>query len=172
MAKIGMKQSNVLLTGFKSTRFDESSSKIFLEQITGYDKYLFTNDFECITKETPFLHLNNYDYILMFGQKPIIKRLSLELDATKNDIIINTNYQLDYLLNALSKCHISYKISHRPGSSYCNYAYYNVLEYIKNNNLKAKVIFIHIPYIKNFVEMDKCIKFFSNGGLYAGDCRS
>ena len=29
MAKIGMKQSSVLLTGFKSTRFDESSSKVF-----------------------------------------------------------------------------------------------------------------------------------------------
>lgn len=171
MVKTGMKQNNILLTGFKQTRFDKSSSKVFLEQIRPHDKHLFSNNYDQINKEVKLLQLENYDYVYMFGQKPIIKRLTIEIDA-KKDNTLSTNYPIDYLIKALTSNNISYRLSHNPGNSYCNHAYYKVLEFIKENNLKTKVIFIHIPYIKNFVEVDKCINYFSSGGVYARDSRS
>ena len=166
-----MKQNKILLTGFKATRFDKSASKVFLEQINNYDKYLFSNNYDNINREIKLLQLEKYDYVFMFGQKPVIKRLTIEIDA-KKDNILNTNFQVEAFIEELINNNISYRLSHNPGNSYCNHAYYKVLEFIKANNLKTKVIFIHIPYIKNFVEMNKCISYFSSGGIYARDSRS
>ena len=43
-------------------------------------------------------------------------------------------------------------ISYHAGTFICNEIYYRALEYINNNKLNIKCIFVHIPYIKEQVE--------------------
>ena len=47
---------------------------------------------------------------------------------------------------------INAMISYTAGTYVCNHLMYSTLNYIKNNNLKTKVGFIHVPYIKEQVE--------------------
>lgn len=161
MGKIGMKQNRILFTGFKKAHENNiSSSAILLEKISDeYGKFLFTNDYTTIIDEIDKLFLEEkYDYVIMFGQKPIIKRLAIETKCKKKKEIVETNFPIKKLLNILDENDIAYKISENPGTSYCNFAYYNVLKCLDARGHKTKVIFIHIPYKDNFVEYEKFVK--------------
>lgn len=153
-----MKPSKVLLTGFKAKGKDFSTSKILLERINDtYDKYLFSNDLTLIKEEMPLLFNKNYDYIIMFGWKPVVKDMHVEIESHSKLDTLFTNFPLNKLLTVLKANNVRYKISENPGNSYCNFAYYNVLNHIYKNKLSTKVIFIHIPHLSNFKDMDKII---------------
>jgi len=155
-----MKQNNILLTGFKkASENDISTSKILLDQVTNnYDKFLFTNDFNTIEKEAKELLNNKYDYIIMLGQKPKIKDIVIEISAHNKEDYLYTNFPLDYILKPLKDNKINYNLRETIGDYYCNYAYYQVLKQVKEQNMNTKVIFIHIPYLNNFKEINKVIK--------------
>ena len=158
MELIGMKQNKILLTGFKKAfEGDTNSSKDLLDQISShYDKFLFTNDYSTIIEEIDKLFsTKQYDYVIMFGQKPLIKRLSIELIGKQKTKTVETTFPLKKLTDILEKNHIDYKLSQHPGTSYCNFAYYHVLKHLEE--IKTKVVFIHIPYTKNFKQMKKVI---------------
>ena len=57
---------------------------------------------------------------------------------------LKTNYNYNKLVSRLEN---NYKIiiSNNAGNYLCNNIYYYGLKYIKDNNLKTKMIFIHIP---------------------------
>lgn len=161
-----MKQSKILLTGYKNTRYDQSTSKILLDKIEDkYDKYLFSNDFDKIKREIESLHIENYDYIIMFGQKPIIKKPTMELSARIDSSVISTNFDMDALFKVLKGKGLPYRISRGAGTSYCNFTYFNMLSFINENQLKTKALFIHIPYLKNFIDMDNYTDLINNGGV-------
>ncbi len=155
MVVIGMKQNRVLFTGFKN-----SSAAILLNKIsTSYEKFLFTNDYTTIIYEIDELFdKEKYDYVIMFGPKPLIKSLAIEKICKHKKNYLETNFPIEKLTNILSENNIAYKISENPGTSYCNFAYYNVLKCLEVRGFKTKVIFVHVPYIDNFVELEKVVK--------------
>lgn len=154
-----MKQNKVLLTGYKGEINDLSTTEVLLNKINNkFDKFLFTNNFDAIKEEiNEILKKNDYHYIIMFGWKPMTNRLNVELECFYNNEYLYTNFPFDKILNPLKENNIDYKVGETPGTSYCNFAYYHVLKYIKNHNLKTKAIFIHIPHLDNFVQFDKVV---------------
>lgn len=158
-------QSKVLLTGYKNgSRYDRSTSKMLIEKIINYDTFLFSNDFNKIIEEVKSVASKNYDYILMFGHKPIIKKLLVEVECSIGNDYKFTNFPLKIILNLFKSNNIDYKLSETPGNSYCNFAYYQMLKYIEENELGTKVIFIHIPYKDNFIQFDEVVNVL-NGGV-------
>lgn len=111
----------ILVTGFKG---EENSSRVFLEQLSKeyIEPFLFSNDYTLIYDEIDGLFPDKkYDYVFMFGQKPVLGQLSLEL-----------------------KCRCK-----------------NALKCLEARELDTKVIFIHIPYLEKFEEMEKVVSFFN-----------
>lgn len=144
----------ILLTGYKART---SVVQTFLSKVTGeYDTYFFTSNFVSIQKETASLfQKNHYDYVILFGRKPRIKRPFIELEANGANETLSTNFPLEELFSFFNKKGITYKTSTNPGISYCNCAYYYVLKYVYENHLNTKVVFIHIPFAKNFCDIHK-----------------
>ena len=88
--------------------------------------------------------------IICFGQKPQIKnKICLELIAKNNGSTIATNFDIESFKEKLEQQNVSYSESQNPGTSYCNLIYWNGLNYIEDNNLSCKFLFIHIPFEKN-----------------------
>ena len=153
-----MKQNKVLLTGYHSDSNDLSTTEVMLNKINNhYEKFMFASNFDCIKEQVKEILKKEYDYILMFGWKPVVKKLSIEIECHLNNDYLFTNFPLEKILLPLKRNNIDYKISENPGNSYCNFAYYQTLKYIKENKLNTKAIFIHIPHLNNFIELDKVI---------------
>ena len=159
MVKIGMKQNNILLTAFQG---EENISKILVDQISNaYDKFIFSNDYTRISNEIcNVLSKKTYDFIICFGQKPIIKRLSIETLAKQKNECMETNFPIKELCGRLDEKNISYKLIKNPGTSYCNFLYYNLLKYVEDNQYPTKIVFIHVPYLANFLELKKVAHLF------------
>jgi pyrrolidone-carboxylate peptidase len=97
--------------------------------------------------------------IICFGQKPQIKnKICLELVAKKQDKIISTNFDINSFKKQLELNNIIYMESQNPGTSYCNLVYWNCLNYIKEKNLKCKILFIHVPFLKNIQNLPELQK--------------
>jgi len=126
-----------------------------------FDKFLFSNDFNIINEEVKQLLEKKYDFIIMLGWKPLIKKVSVEIEAKYNDEIVYTNFSLEYILKRLKENNIDYTISENMGNSFCNYAYYNILKCIKMKKLVMQVIFIHIPHLNNFVQINQFVNMFN-----------
>lgn len=159
-----MKQNKILLTGYKKAKSDTfSSTEALLEKINDkYDKFLFNNDFEMIDKEAKEILKRNYDYVIMFGWKANITKLSIEIVAINNDEYLYTNFLLEKILRPLRVNNIKYTIKEAPGNSFCNHAYYQVLNNIKQEGLKTKVIFIHIPWFSKFKQVEEFVNMVNN----------
>lgn len=90
------------------------------------------------------------DIVICFGQKPQIKnKICLELVARNHGEIIKTNFDIEPLKHLLETNNIVFTESHSPGTSYCNLIYWNSLNYIKDQKLNCRFLFIHIPFEKN-----------------------
>lgn len=136
---------NALLTGFRGT-----SSELLVKNadceilILPNDKII---DSQILLKEIIY---RRYDYILSFGQKPSIKdKVYIENTARNGNSTIGTNFEYGGLKAAFESENIPVRISNNAGTSFCNTLYWNGLSYIKSQNLDSRMIFIHIPYIKN-----------------------
>ena len=100
--------------------------------------------------EIAIAEIEKSSIIICFGQKPQIKnKICLELVAKNHDEIINTNFAIEPLKQQLKANNIAYTESQNPGTSYCNLVYWNSLNYIKDQKLNCKFLFIHIPFEKN-----------------------
>jgi len=147
---------NILCTGFKGKL---NSSNILLYNI------IKSNKIDCLYIENDFnkseiqliekIKSNKYDFVFSFGQKPIIKSIYIEKIGTNGLEKMETNYNYIELISFLEK-YYKIKISENAGKYLCNNIYYKGLNYIYNNNLKTKMVFIHIPKINNID-----IKYFS-----------
>lgn len=63
----------ILLTGFKGYN---NSTQNLLSRMNNSTFY-FSNNFNKIKKEINDIQINQYDYIICFGQKPLIKKYTL-----------------------------------------------------------------------------------------------
>lgn len=151
--------NRILFTCFKGS---DNSSKILIDKIKNNPniiKLYLDNDFDkCKYQLYSYLDQNNFDYIISFGRKPIIKQLYIETNAKHDNITLKTNFDYnDFLLN-LSNLKIKYKLSNNAGNYLCNHIYFSGLDYIKKNSRNEEMIFIHTPDIKNFSEIDQLVK--------------
>lgn len=160
-----MKQSKILYTGFKKAHEKGiSASEILLNETANKNTFLFTNDFDCIKEEVDELLKEEWDKIVMFGQKPAIKALRVERCAHLEERTWHSNWNLMVIANVLKDNSIDFKFSDKPGNSYCNYAYCQMLKGIHKKRC-GKVVFIHVPYMKNFEQFDEVVNLINEGKL-------
>ena len=54
----------------------------------------------------------------------------------------------------LKSADIPYCVSNNAGNYLCNHVYYSGLDYIKQHKLHTKILFIHVPSINDFINID------------------
>lgn len=146
-----MIESKVLLTVFRG-----SSAEQLIERSNGFDTLILPNNkVKDSEKLINAIANEKYDYIFSFGQRPNIKnKVHIETTARNGKTAIETNFDCKRLQSVFESNGLSSKISHNTGTSYCNCLYYNNLDFIQQYNLKTKMVFIHIPFLKNINNMD------------------
>ncbi|MDD4795969.1 MAG: DUF5677 domain-containing protein [Bacilli bacterium] len=155
-------KSSVLTTSFKGKN---NSSSLLLHKIrnNNMDKLYLTNSFITSRKELKKeIDGNNYKYIVALGQKSDTNKIVIELFANKDQEKLKTAFPYIKLTEYLKEQNIEYKLSESAGAYLCNNIYFEGLKYIKENNLKIKMIFIHIPSISDSYNFDKLAKILSD----------
>jgi pyrrolidone-carboxylate peptidase len=141
--------SKLLCTGFIGNK---NSSNVLLNNLSknkNIDCLYVDNDFEISENQLKNkLKGNEYDIVFAFGQKPIIKSIYIEKIGSNGFEKLETNF--NYMgLKLFLENYYRVKISENAGKYLCNNIYHKGLRYIFENKLKAKMVFIHIPYINN-----------------------
>lgn len=141
---------DILLTAFKGT----SSELLF--QDSRYSALLLPSnkktDVEILLSA---LQKHEYDYIISFGQRPLLKdKVCIETTAQNADQQIVTTADCGYLRELFETNGVPAKLSYNAGTSFCNHLYWHGLSYIAEQNLKTKMIFIHVPFTKNIKDLD------------------
>ena len=141
----------LLLTAFEGCN---NSSKILVKNIAeqvACDNLFFLNDREkSVLQFDKQLAFSPYDYIISFGQKPVIKdKLYIETVGKFQSDQIITNYNYTQLQTFLESRNYMFKLSTNAGTSYCNHIYYHGLSTIAKENLTTTMIFLHIPFCHN-----------------------
>ena len=156
---------NVLYTAFKGKN---NSSKLLLDNIVSNDKLYLTNSFKTSVAELQKkLKENYYDLIISFGQAPLeTDVIKLEMAAIDKEKYF-TNFDYSELYDKLSK-EYNVIISNDAGKYLCNNIYYYGLKYIKENDLRTKMIFIHIPKNDKINNIEKLSKIFYIEGIDLG----
>jgi pyrrolidone-carboxylate peptidase len=145
-------KKETLFCGFKG---NDNTSKLLLDSLKTNNKLYLENNFNISVKQLlNKIGQSNYDCIIMFGQKPVLKSICLETLAKCQNVLFST-YNIAEL-----KCHfdnLGYKVktSENPGNYLCNNVYYQCLKYVDDNNLKTKVIFIRIPTVNNIFNIQR-----------------
>ena len=148
---------NTLFTAFRG---ETNSSKLLLDNITHTNKILLTNSFDKSSKQLiDAIDKTNPSQIISFGQKPKSNCLCIETVARK-DIAIKTDFNIKEITEIFENNNVGYVFSENAGSYLCNHVYYEGLNYIKRNKLQTKMVFIHLPSIKQFSKIDVVSKCF------------
>lgn len=142
----------ILYTAFNGKN---NSSKILLDNINSDNKLYLRNSFKTSVEQLiKKIKNNDFDLIISLGQAPLKKdTIKLEIIG-KNKIEYKTKYDYTFLKKKLDK-EFETVISSNAGNYLCNNIYFHGLKYISENDLKAKMIFIHIPLINNISNIKK-----------------
>lgn len=138
----------ILVSGFKG---DNNSSKILLDNLpNNISKLYLENNREKSVNQLLKIAVA-YDIILLFGQKPILKnRISVERKAVLNGDTVLSQFNFKEIKDFFTGKY-PLKFSDHAGTSYCNYLYYYGLKEFSDS--KNKIVFIHIPMLKNVDDM-------------------
>lgn len=134
----------ILVAGFKG---NNNSSKILLDNLpNSINKLYLENDKEKSVNQ--LLNIaTDYDIILAFGQKPVLKnKISVERKSTLCGNVILSDFDFESIENFFADKY-PLKFSDNAGTSYCNHLYYHALK--KFSKSQIKIVFIHIPMLKN-----------------------
>ena len=133
------------------TAFSDTSSEMLVRSISEYDQLILENDKAISVKQLEqALQKGNYRYVFSFGQRSVIKdKVHIEHQAFIDNETLETFFDINKLKKAFEDCRITVKLSHNAGTSYCNNIYYNGMKMIAKKHMNTKMVFIHIPYMKN-----------------------
>lgn len=147
-----------LIAGFDG---DTNSAKILLDNIkdaNSIDILYLKNSFEISQKQIEDKMLQNYDYILIFGQKSKTKNIYLENNAILGNTELITDYYYGVLKSFLEKADYKVFSSSNAGNYLCNNVFFRALDFKQKNKLNTKIAFIHIPTINNIEDITKISK--------------
>lgn len=152
---------NILYTAFNGK---DNSSKILLDniKISDENKLYLRNSFITSVKQLQNkIKLDNYDLIISFGQAPLEQdNIRIEVAGKDQTEIYESDFHYSELKEYLEKNNYKTDVSRDAGNYYCNNIFFNGLKYIKENNLKCKMIFIHIPFIDKIGNIEDLSKLF------------
>ena len=152
---------NILYTAFNGK---DNSSKILLDniKISDENKLYLKNSFITSVKQLQNkIKLDNYDLIISFGQAPLEQdNIRIEVVGKDQTEIYESDFHYSELKENLEKNNYKTDVSRDAGNYYCNNIFFNGLKYIKENNLKCKMIFIHIPFIDKIGNIKELSKLF------------
>ncbi len=146
-----MQNKSILLTAFRG-----SSAEMLIKDVKDYKTIFLPNDkVKDSQKLIEIISNEKFDYVISFGQRPNIKnKVHIETIARDGDFYIDTNFECDRLKQLFEQNGIISKISHNAGTSFCNRLYLNGLKHISQNELDTKMVFVHIPFMKNIADFD------------------
>lgn len=124
------------------------------------------------------LSRNNYEYLVMLGETSVrnnfisLERVALNLKDTisqDNDgesadevlicpdgpIAVMCPVPLKKVYKNLKEEGYKVKISNSAGTFVCNCLYYNVLRFIKEQNLATQAVFVHVPHEIDFIDKEE-----------------
>lgn len=140
---------NILLTAFRGT-----SSELLIQGSKYNTLLLPSNKKKDVEMLFSTLQKHEYDYIISFGQRPILKdKVCIETTAQDAGQKLETAANCEYLRALFEKNGVPAKLSHNAGTSFCNNLYCHGLSYLAEQNLKTKMIFIHVPFTKNIKDI-------------------
>ncbi len=153
----------ILYTAFNGKN---NSSKVLLDYVDSNNKLYLTNSFKTSVCELyKILESTPYDLIISFGQAPLDNdTIKIETRA-KGLRVYETTYDYSEFEKKIRK-YYNVLISNDAGNYLCNNIYYYGLKFIKEHNLKTKMIFIHIPKLKNVSNMEELSKKFRSEWFY------
>lgn len=150
---------NILYAAFNGCN---NTAKVLLDKIDvkPENKLYLKNSFNTSVLDLKRKIINNdYDLIICFGQWKIVKKDTLRIETKGNSDeeqkSILTNFDYKSFSTYLEKHQVKYAISSNAGDYLCNYIYYQGLKIINDNNLKSKMLFIHLPKINNINCLDE-----------------
>ena len=144
---------NILYIGFKGAH---NSSYQLVQSISSSNKLLLTNSFNGIKKDLGNIGLESYDFIVMFGiNKNLKNKIIIEVNSKYNNETLMTNVNYEKIESIFKENNIDVDINDNPTQYLCNYAYYLALQ----RNLNS--IFIHIPGISKFSDLNKLVSIFN-----------
>lgn len=161
MEKSGMCEpgvsTRVLLTAFCGT-----SAEKLIRGTDDYTNLYLPNDRQKDSEKLIHsLSQKTFDLVISFGQKPNVKnKVYIETTAHEGGNYIFTNADYKKMKDCFTKNGLFPIISNNAGTSFCNCLYLNGLKYIFQNNMNTKMIFVHIPFLKNisdFIEFKNMI---------------
>ncbi|MEE1019306.1 MAG: hypothetical protein UH824_07490 [Acutalibacteraceae bacterium] len=152
----------ILLTAFKG---ECNSSKLLLDKVCDDNivKKLLTNSFGSCEREI-VQYICEYDpeYVISFGQKPHSDCLYIEPTACHNGVCIDTDFDVSNLQSSLNRSGIACTVSDKPTAYLCNHAYFFGLDLIQKSRLNTKMVFIHLPSVRQFQNIDSVARWVSN----------
>lgn len=150
------------------TAFDgeNNSSKLLLDRINYKHKLCLRNDFARSARRLEReLESNDFDLVISFGQAPLPKDTIKIETVGRGEQNYKTNYDCSLLAKALSS-NFNVKNSEDAGKYLCNHLYYCGLKYISDNNLKTKMVFVHIPMKDKIGDLETLAKTFMDIANY------
>ena len=143
---VNMSDLKLLLTAFRG-----SSAEQLIKYANKFDTLNLPNDkVKDSEKLISIMSSGKYHYVFSFGQRPNIKnKVHIETTAMNGEDYIKTKFDCEQLYELFQANGITAKISHNAGTSFCNCLYYNGLAYIQKKQLQTKMVFLHIPFLKN-----------------------
>jgi len=139
---------NILIAGFLGRN---NSANILLNHLRRQDVdllYLRNSFTTCANQITNQLS-QNYQYALIFGQRPRTQKIFLETTARRKTRKLSTDFDYSSLKSFLEQANYGVSSSTNAGRYLCNYVFYQALSYKAAHNLDTKIAFIHIPSKKN-----------------------
>ncbi len=128
------------IIGFKG----KNNASYVLSNYLNESPYLLTNSFVGLKNDIELLN-DNFDYVLMFGvDKNLKDSVRIESVAEKDNCRVVSRLDLNIILKRLKVEGIESSLSDKPTHYLCNEAYWYALR-----KFNGKVVFIHIPSLKN-----------------------
>ena len=152
----------IIITSFEpfgGRSINASTELIKNINIKNIEKILLPVDYSKILPKISEIIDSNPDYLFLFGEAGSYKDITIEYSAhniangkdnsgnilNDSSIIEGAPYELNTKLN-INASYFDFLESHDAGKYLCNYSYY--LSLYKTLNKNTKVLFVHIPFIK------------------------